>query len=142
MPIPDPEDLFRFISPRDYDGGFAGEERIKRSLFTQSTGVSFNRGSIWDRSHHAMLLESNPELQGKGYGLCSMTAQEFRGLPEPSANPVDVLPAPIDPPEVDALLMIPNPAHASATRKLSEGEARRAAAIALRSLHVRPQRLG
>jgi hypothetical protein len=143
--IADVDVLFRFIRPGDFQWEPESDQRIRSTLFSQTTPVSFNRETIWP-------LKKNLAECPTRDGLCSMTAARFRGLPREGRAPdvyetlpddrktVDVVPDPITPPRVDPHLGIPNPSHASATRKLTEGEQRHAARIASLTIHKYPER--
>lgn len=141
MPIPDDEDLFRFIDPvRDYHW-LDGADRLRSSIFRKSYPISFNRGTVWSCDYHLKLLDSHPKLSSEGWGLFSMTAGEIRCLKGRERDPLDVVPDPILSPDVDHLLQIENPSHASLTRSLVGSETRNAERIASQNIVLKPRRL-
>lgn len=91
MGIPDAEDLFRYIRPQDCDWREDGTARLRQTLFSQSTPVSMNRGSVWDEAQ-------NLQVAPVGIGLCAVTAGAIRGVWNRLARPesgLDVLPCPL-----------------------------------------------
>lgn len=132
MPVPDDEDLFRFIASRDYDQRPDGTGKLRSTFYSQSTPVSMNLGSIWDLAQHRRVCP-------KGYGLCSVQARGLRGVWNQDAKPpkdaVEIIPKPVDP---DPLLNIANPAHSELNRRLSDSESRKAVALAFAGIHWLP----
>jgi hypothetical protein len=130
-PVPDDEDLFRFIQPRDSEVRPDGSPKLRSSLFHQrAVTVSVNLGSIWD-------LETQLRVAPPHCGLCSLTTGELRGVHNPDSGkpPIDVIPDPLD---MDPLLGIPNPSHANVSRILTDSESKKAASLASQSIHRWP----
>jgi hypothetical protein len=130
MPIPDSEELLRFVGFNDYDAQPGSTPRVRTSLFRLSYEPSLNRSSIWSiKKHH--------ELCPLGYGFCGITALDLRTCAS-FGSELDIEHTPIALPDLDPFLKIPNPAHANATRKLTRPEAERAAKLASKRIHKAP----
>jgi hypothetical protein len=129
MPVPDDEDLFRFVLSRDFERRADGTPKLRSSLFSQSTPVSVNRGSIWDEAQ-------NLRVAPDGCGLCCLSAGQLRGVRREGNAALDVIPSPTD---HDPFLGIPNPSHAELSRCLTHGESREAARIAVQRICREPR---
>ena len=118
------EVLFHFFfGPDDFEAHPDGSVRIRSGKFRT-------------RRH---TLDRHFKLAGpRGFRICSITAGELRDTSGDGALRIDIVSDPIDPPEVDPLLGIPNPSHANVNRVLTNGEAKRVARIASGRVHLAP----
>jgi hypothetical protein len=136
--IPGDETLFHFINhPEDYLE-IDGVGRLRSNIFHKSYPLSFNRASVWSLEHHLLIAQTH-------WGLCSLAAADIRNAYRPETDTderkkrgaLDVTPDPLD---MDPLLQIANPSHASVNRPMSKGESGTITRIASQNVHRPPRR--